>query len=314
MKETSDTAARSPASGDNRARTGDVQQRVVPGTAGEPSLLDLWLILWRSRWAIIGITAIFAILSIPYALVQAEWYRSDVLLAPAEERSTSGLARQLGGLVGLAGVTVGGGGNVEPLAILQSRDFAAAFIEEHGLLPVLFPDSWDAVSGDWISADIEKQPDIRDAVETFRKKVLVVSEDSVTGLVSLSIRWTDPQRAAEWANLLVDQINEHLRQRALVEAESNIKYLQQELVGTNIVTLQESIGRLLEAELQKVMLARGNEEFAFRVIDQAQIPKTRFKPNRKLIVVLATFLGGFLSVLFVFTRHAVGAARARVVS
>ena len=80
-------------------------------------------------------------------------------------------------------------------------------------------------------------------------------------------------------------------------------------MGT-IKKIQEST-LTLEAELQKVMLARGNKEFAFRVIDQAQVPKTRFKPNRKLIVVLATFLGGFLAVMFVFTRHAIGAARAQ---
>jgi uncharacterized protein involved in exopolysaccharide biosynthesis len=301
----------SPTSGDNEAQAGGHQQQAPPRADGDPSLLDLWLILWRSRWTIIGITAFFAVLSIPYALVQTEWYRSDVLLAPAEERSTSGLARQLGGLVSLAGVTVGGGGSVEPLAILRSRDFAAAFIEDHNLLPIMFPDSWDQETGSWIAEDVEQQPDIRDAVEEFRKKVIVVSEDTATGLVSLSVRWTDPVLSADWANLLVDQINDHLRQRTLVEAESNIKYLQQELAETNIVTLQESIGRLLEAELQKVMLARGNKEFAFRVIDQAQVPKTRFKPNRKLIVVLATFLGGFLAVMFVFARHSVGAIRAR---
>ena len=304
-------AAKPPTSGNDEMQAGGPQQHALSGDAGDPSLLDLWLILWRARWTIIGITAIFAVLSIPYALIQTEWYRSDVLLAPAEERSTSGLAHQLGGLVGLAGVKVGGGGSVEPLAILQSRDFAAAFIKDHNLLPIMFPDSWDQETGSWIIEDVEQQPDIRDAVDKFRKNVIAVTEDSATGLVSISVRWTDPVLSAEWANLLVNQINDHLRQRALIEAESNIKYLQQELVETNIVTLQESIGRLLEAELQKVMLARGNEEFAFRVIDRAQVPKTRFKPNRKLIVVLAAFLGGILSVMFVFTRHAIGAARTR---
>jgi uncharacterized protein involved in exopolysaccharide biosynthesis len=59
------------------------------------------------------------------------------------------------------------------------------------------------------------------------------------------------------------------------------------------------------------MLAKGNEEFAFRVIDRAHVPKIRFWPNRKLIVVLATFLGGMLAVLFVLGRHAYGEARTR---
>ena len=39
------------------------------------------------------------------------------------------------------------------------------------------------------------------------------------------------------------------------------------------------------------MLARGNEEFAFRVIDRAEPPKVRSKPNRRMIVILAFLLG-----------------------
>ena len=281
-------------------------------TDGAVSLLDLWLILWRAKWQIIGITAIFAALSIPYALVQTEWYRSDVLLAPAEEKSTSGLMQQLGGLVSLAGVSVGGGGNTQPLAILRSRDFAADFIARNNLLPVLYSDSWDVTTESWIAEDPEERPDMRDAVKYFRERIVTVAEDTATGLVTLSVVWTDAVIAAEWANLMVRQINEHLRQRELREAEANIAYLEEELGNTNVFTLQQSIGRLLEAELQKLMLARGNEEFAFRVIDRANVPKIRYWPNRKLIVVLATFLGGMLSVLFVLGRHAYGAARTRI--
>lgn len=274
-------------------------------------MLELWLILWRSRWLIIGVTTLFIALSIPYALMQVEWYRADALLAPAEQKSTSALTRQLGGLAGLAGVAVGGGGSAEPLAILQSREFIASFIREQNLMPVLFADQWDPVKGDWLAENAEEEPDMRDAVEFFQKSVIAASEDTTNGLITLTVQWTDPSLAAEWANLLVDRINAHLRARALAEAESNVAYLQEVLNGTNLVTLQQSVGRLLEAELQKVMLARGNEEFAFRVIDHAQVPKERFSPNRVLIVVLATLLGGMLSVLYVFVRHGVRAARRR---
>jgi uncharacterized protein involved in exopolysaccharide biosynthesis len=71
------------------------------------------------------------------------------------------------------------------------------------------------------------------------------------------------------------------------------------------VTLQQSIGRLLESELQKLMLARGNEEFAFRVIDAASPPKERVRPKRALIAVVGTMLGGMLAVLIVFLSHAI---------
>lgn len=261
-----------------------------------------------------GVTAVFTVLSIPYALSQTDWYRASVLLAPAKERSTSSLTRQLGGLVSLAGVSVGGGGSAEPIAILRSRDFTGAFIEEQDLLKVLFARDWNPETDSWLAEDPEIWPDMRDAVRLFSNDVISVAEDSITGLVTLTVQWTDPELAAEWAGLLVGRLNAHLRQRALIEAEANVAYLQQELGQTNLVTLQQSVGRLLETELQKVMLARGNEEYAFRVIDRAQVPKMRFRPNRTLIVVLATLLGGMLSVLVVFSRHAIKVAQIRAAS
>jgi uncharacterized protein involved in exopolysaccharide biosynthesis len=60
----------------------------------------------------------------------------------------------------------------------------------------------------------------------------------------------------------------------------------------------------MESELQKLMLARGNEEFAFRVIDRAQVPNERFSPRRTLLVAMATFVGGMMAVVFILIRHA----------
>jgi LPS O-antigen subunit length determinant protein (WzzB/FepE family) len=103
----------------------------------------------------------------------------------------------------------------------------------------------------------------------------------------------------------VVRLNERLRERALREAETNVAFLRAELAQTSVVTLQQSIGRLLESELQKLMLARGNEEFAFRVIDAASPPKQRVRPKRAQIAILGTILGGMLAVFGVFLLHVV---------
>jgi LPS O-antigen subunit length determinant protein (WzzB/FepE family) len=76
------------------------------------------------------------------------------------------------------------------------------------------------------------------------------------------------------------------------------------MVQTSIVTLQQAIARLLESELQKVMLARGNEEFAFRIIDSAFPPKERVRPQRALLAVLGTLMGGMVSVFSIFLANA----------
>jgi len=270
----------------------------------EIRLAELWMIVWSRKWRVIGVTSLFAVLSVMYAIFATEWYRAEVLLAPAEDRSVSSLPTQLGGLAALAGVSMGGGDSVEAVATLKSRDFARAFIEDKGLLKVFFADQWDPEDQRWLVEDPSEQPDIRDAVRRFHEEILRVDEDRTTGLVTLAVEWTDPVLAAEWASVLVRRLNSRLRERALEEAESNVIYLQNEMAETNVVTLQQTVGRLLESELQKLMLARGTEEFAFRVIDSAQPPDQRIRPKRALIAIVGTLAGGVISLIWVFVGQA----------
>ena len=108
-----------------------------------------------------------------------------------------------------------------------------------------------------------------------------------------------PERAAAWANLLAVRLNDHMRERALAVSEANVKYLRHEFEGTSIVALQQSISGLLENEMQKLMLARGNSEYAFRIIDRAEVPRGKSKPRTTLIVAVATFFGVMVSVFWV---------------
>ncbi len=263
------------------------------------SLRQIWQILWRGKRSIIVATVLFALGSIAYALFAKEFYRADVLLAPANEQSSPMLGGQLGGLAALAGVNIGEESGVEAVAVLKSREFARTFIEKYDLLSVFFADDWDAKNELWLADDPADAPDIRDGVKYFHESILIVSEERSTGLVTLAVEWTDPDVAAEWASILVRRLNDRVRERALLEAETNVSYLQSEMANTTLVTLQESIGRLLETELQKLMLAKGNAEFAFKILDPAVSPKQRVRPKRALTVVVGTLLGGLLGVFAV---------------
>jgi uncharacterized protein involved in exopolysaccharide biosynthesis len=240
---------------------------------------------------------LFALAGVAYALTATEWFQAEVWLAPAEEQSTRGISNQLGGSLGglvggLTGITIGGGGNAEPLTVMQSRGFLREFIEKNGLL--------DDIAA--VSAGEGIEVDIRDAVEYFRDAVLSVEENRQTRIVTVTVQWTDPETAAQWANALVKMVNERMRQRALEQADSSVNYLQVELERANLVTLQQSVGRLLEGELQKAMLARVNDEFAFRVLDPAQPPNWRSAPRRTQIVAFSFLTGAFLASFIVALR------------
>ena len=97
--------------------------------------------------------------------------------------------------------------------------------------------------------------------------------------------------------MLVERLNETMRSRALGEAEANVEYLRSQLAHADQVAVEQAISKLLESELQKVMVARGAKQFAFRVVDPAEVPKWRSSPKRTVTVALGLFAGGLVGLI-----------------
>jgi uncharacterized protein involved in exopolysaccharide biosynthesis len=279
---------------------------VTPASSGNAmaDLAKFAKIVWAGRWVVVPSGLLLAVLAGVYAFTAQPWYRAQVTLLPVENKSAQGLLGQLGplsGLAGLAGISLDGGGKAEPVAVLRSRDFARDFIEEQHLLTVLFADKWDATNRKWTTSP-EKTPDLRDAVKFFDEDIRRIGEDRKLGLVTLTVDWKNAQLAAKWANQIAVDINAKLRARAIDDAEKSIAYLRDQLAATTEVSLQQSISRLIESQMQTLMVARGNEEYAFRVIDKAYPPKRRFKPDRVMLVLTGGIIGGMLACAWLLIR------------
>lgn len=271
------------------------------------SLRELWLIAWGGKWVIVAAGIALALGAAAYSLTAQKWYRAEVVLAPVEEPSALPFGGQLAGIASLVGIGGGSDKVVEAVATLRSRQFAQAFIEDRQLLPVFFADDWDATEGRWAGDDPAEWPDIRDAVKHFQEDMLSVNEDRQTGLVRLAVEWIDPELAAEWANDLANRVNAVMRERALGLSAANIKYLEQELTRAEVVELRETTSQLLAAEMKKMMFARGNQEYAFRIIDSATVPKRPVWPRPVLLVLLGGVLGASLGFVVTFVRHVMAA-------
>jgi len=205
------------------------------------------------------------------ALVSPRVYRADVKMLPADQ---SGLASQpnsalaqLGGLATLAGVSINDGGSrkAAALEILRSQSLARAFIRERALAPTLVPNA----------SELSEYRQIEEAVRIFDRGVRHVSEDRRTGIITLSIEWSEPNTAAQWANELVRELNEQMRQRARETSEQSLTYLNQQLQKTNVVEVRQVIFGLVERQLTAAMLAEVHEEFSLAVIDPAAPPDSR---------------------------------------
>ncbi len=80
------------------------------------------------------------------------------------------------------------------------------------------------------------------------------------------------------------------------------EYLQRELHNSDLLEMQKSIYRLIEAQTAIAMLANAREEYALEVIDPAAIPYRSFSMSRKKKILIGTVAGLLLTVFVVLAR------------
>jgi uncharacterized protein involved in exopolysaccharide biosynthesis len=277
----------------------------------EITLKELVLVLWKGRWIVFSVTALVAIAVTAIALMLPDEYKATVLISPVTSSSSSsrlgGSAQNsaFGGLASLIGISIGGDTNrSESLAVLQSEALTEQYIRDNELLPVLFAKRWNPAARKWLQTDPTRVPTPWQGNKLFAQKVRLVTEDKKTGLVTLTITWTDPATAARWANDLVRLTNDYLRGKAIRESEQHIVYLNGEAASTDVAQVRTAIYTVLESEIKNVMLAKGPGDYALKVIDPAIPPEKKSGPFRALWALGGMFGGLVLSFLVLFLRGA----------
>jgi uncharacterized protein involved in exopolysaccharide biosynthesis len=268
------------------------------------NLKTLVSIFWRGKWVIFWTTLAFSLVAAVAAEVLPKSYVASTVVAPESSANGSALSglssltSQLGGLASLAGITVSGDSKkFESIAVLQSEGLTEKYISGANLLPILFASKWDPQLKKWKSSNPKKIPTLWQANQYF-KKIRTVSTDAKTGLITLAITWKDPASAAVWANDLVRLTNEYMREKAIREAEAGIAYLNEQAIKTDVVAVKQGIYAMIQGEINKIMVAKGSEEFALKVIDQAFAPEKQYSPQ-PISWTVEGFVTGFLLSLFV---------------
>jgi LPS O-antigen subunit length determinant protein (WzzB/FepE family) len=306
----------------------DVQTnvRVIQEYDDEIDLRDLFGVLWAGKIKILAITAVFAVASVIYALSVPNQYKATALLAPAQSDGggLSGALGQLGGLASLAGVRIGGGESSEAQIaqeIMKSWSFIENFIVDNDLAVEVFAaegwskgsntlkindDAYDVEKKEWLIEDVDtgelRPPTSWKLFESFSER-LAVSEDKISGLVSVSIEYYSPQMAKQWLDMYVAAINAHMQQRQVEKVTNNINYLQAQIEKTAIAEMQEVFYTIIEEQIKSKMLAEASPDYAFVAVSPSMVPEEKSQPKRALICILGTLLGGMLSVLWVLVIH-----------
>ena len=82
-------------------------------------------------------------------------------------------------------------------------------------------------------------------------------------------------------------------------AKKSIDFLNDLSSKTNVQSIKEVILKLLETQMQTLMLASSNDAYVFKIIDSPIVPEKKSGPQRKFILIIGTILGGLTSVIIV---------------
>jgi len=268
----------------------------------ELSIIELWKVLVEYKLLVIVFIILTTLGAIYHFSTLPTVYKAEVLMTPASGGGGGGLSNKLGGLASLAGVSLGGGSAAgvdadQALARLKTRKFLINHIQEKNLKPILFANQWNKAEKRWIN----QEPSDIDAFELLSS--LLTVEQHKNGLISLFVEWRNKSslnKLAGIANDVVSSINFRAKQRAIQEARNSILFLEKELERTNLINSQTVLYNLIEQQMGKIMMANIKDEFVFKVIDPAIIPRrAEDKPKTMIILIgiaLGIFLGSFLAI------------------
>ncbi|MFB2733554.1 Wzz/FepE/Etk N-terminal domain-containing protein [Shewanella mangrovisoli] len=296
-------------------------------TNDEIDLHELFSVIWKGKWLIIAITAVFAIASVSFAILQPNIYKSEALLASASEEQGGGLsalASQFGGLASLAGVNLGAKGGTDKtqlaIEVLKSRQFTSEFIQRHNILADLMaakkwdrdadkvvyaPELYNEQTNTWVrevKAPFKAEPSMQEAYKEF-SKIIAINKDKESGMVTISIEHLSPTVAQQWVTWLIQDINKVMKDRDVAEAHRSTEFLNKQIALTNVADIKTVLYKLIEEQAKTIMFAEVRDEYVFKTIDPALASEEKAKPKRALICVLGTMLGGMLGVMLVLIRH-----------
>jgi LPS O-antigen subunit length determinant protein (WzzB/FepE family) len=277
---------------------------------------ELFTILWESKKVIAGITSASTVAIIIVALSLPNIYTSSALLSPAEDQqSGSSMMSQVSGLASIAGMALpaqAADRHDEAIERVKSYEFFSQFFLPNILLQDLmaysqwdaeknthlYDSSYNAKDDQWINA----APSAQTAFKTY-KKIMNISQDKKSSFVSLSTKHQSPVIAQEWTQLIIDKINQSMRDDSKQRALKSVEYLNDQLQQTNYEQIKQAISGLQQQQIKSLMLIEANNDYIFKVLNAPIVPEFKSEPRRSLIVVFGALLGFMLSIFYALVMH-----------
>lgn len=284
------------------------------------------LAILRAELPLILVAIAFSVCcAILYVINTPDVYRSQALVVATKGKDSdlNAILSKYSSIASFAGINLSSGNSKDgtqiALEFIKTFTFFKLFEEKNNILaPLTAANGWSKESGrlsfdeslfepktgKWVESDtagITLKPSLQEAYIEFQK-ILRISRDSDTGIISISIEHYSPLLARDWVISVIDLINEHTKEQDVRYAQKSIAYLESQLAKNQIAELESGFANMIQAQTETIMLANANDEYLFKILDEPIASEKKFKPKRALIVSMSVVVGLILGVTIVFSR------------
>ena len=284
--------------------------------------LSMLKVLYQRKLFILLVTFFVSLISIFYSLQIPNTYKSFAVLVPVSSSNTSSTSSgALTSLANLAGISLqreGVSNKIISIELMKSWGFIEEFIKKNGLEVEIFASKgwdrrtdqliidseiYDTKNQKWLRKEQEftkSEPSSWELYEAFIA-LLNISEDELTGLITVSFEHFSPTFSKKIVDMLVDEINEYSRLDALEKSKKNLEYLNKQILKEGNVTTRGFLYSLVESELENKMISEVNYDHVFVTAQKPMVPELKNGPQRFLIVAMSALIAMVFSIFYVLT-------------
>ena len=279
----------------NKGRSSNLEDLVIESKSF--TFHDLLSLLLSYKKLNISIMFVSISLSILYCLITPSIYKASTLIVPTSGTQAKDAIDNIIDNFELAGTKKNNLNLESNLATLTSRQFIQGFIKEKNIIPIIIPSYKIMKNLQFIRFNKRNYEEI--AYQSFLKSMAISSRGS---LIEISLSLADREQVAPLTNQLIESLNQFIRNNVIEDTKRNINYIEESLNNSSLVNLQSTFYILIEEEIQKSMLANGNDEYAFTVLDIAYEPQHKSHP-KIMQAVISSLIFGFIFCFFLVFSH-----------
>ena len=290
----------------------------------EIDLSELFHVLWDKIFLIGAITSVFSLISIIFALMLPNIYQSKATMMAVEQNSgMSGMVGRYSGMASLAGISLeskSGSKDQEAIARIKSFEFFSNnFLPNIKLENLMAVKKWaqesntltyhasdfNSESRQWVRKAKPPRSSIPTSQEAYEEfmEIMSVNKDKKTLLVTLSVEHKSPFIAQKWVEIMINQIDQVMRDQDRQTATKSIEYLNSLAPTVNYEDIKKSLSALQQEQMKRLMMVEANDNYIFKVLDSPIVPEVKSRPKRSLVVIWGTILGMVLSAVGVLVLN-----------